>query len=210
MKSKIEEFYQNLQHNDYVEEQIQQSGIINSYILTTKSAMNARRDANLCLWCDEIWSVDHNCENAFEFNCMFTFGEEGEGVALIIVSSDALKCPTANNTFRETGRSDSSISKEERLICDANHVFDDLSTSKIEFTPLPSSEFQEDLQVPIARNMFDEMPIPDFILEMAQAAKITQDIEAIINDEDNLMCDIDELHVSVVTTLENFESKVML
>ncbi|KAK9755914.1 hypothetical protein RND81_01G059000 [Saponaria officinalis] len=155
MISKIEKFYHHLRHNESIEEQIQRSGIINSYILTTKTAMNQRRVAHLCLWCEEIWSDGHKCVNKPSYNYMFSFGEDDEGFAFVMVTKEALK-PSSMNELQE-----------EVVPLSKNHPLEEIGE------PDPCIPLDWTV-ISNARQMFDEMPIPDFILEMAQLAKTSQ------------------------------------
>ncbi|KAK9725946.1 hypothetical protein RND81_05G179500 [Saponaria officinalis] len=133
---KIEYFYQNLRHEDSMEEQIaeaQEIGIITSYFLTTKSAMNARRITEFCMWCDAIWSTDHHCEHAPESNCMFTFGEDGEGVAFVMVTKEGLKRSPISQLqnealpHHENGEVARCTLREEAPVLYAHKVFGEMS-----------------------------------------------------------------------------------
>ncbi|KAK9715692.1 hypothetical protein RND81_06G182700 [Saponaria officinalis] len=117
--------------------------------------MNQRRVAHLCLWCEEIWSDDHKCVNKPSYNCMFSFGEDDEGFAFVMVTKEALK-PSSMNELQE-----------EVLPLSKNHPLEEIG----EPDPCISLDWTV---ISDARQMFDEMPIPDFILEMAQLAKTSQ------------------------------------
>ncbi|KAK9707428.1 hypothetical protein RND81_07G197100 [Saponaria officinalis] len=153
--SKIESFYQNLCHDESIEEQImeaQRNGIILSYFLTTKSAMNARRVTDVCLWCDEEGFVDHHCEYAPDYNCMFSFGEDDDGFALVKISKDDKKLFVVD---------------VEAPVLSAENMFDEVSKPDTYIS-------QKGAVVSGAQEVFDEMPVPDFILEMAQLEKTSQ------------------------------------
>ncbi|KAK9663651.1 hypothetical protein RND81_O265200 [Saponaria officinalis] len=196
---RIEFFYQNLRHEDPIEEQIleaKRSGIIKSYFLTTLSAMNARRVTDFCLWCDAIWSVHHICEHAPDYNCRFSFGEDDDGMAFVKVTKEGLKPVEFQHSNEGEPRSD------------AEDVFDEMPGSSLSTNEgqIPLSEdnqgsnalisdsdnnFVKEIQQPDAHNVLDELPLPTFIKEMVEANKLAE-LDSVQGDFDTIYEDYDD------------------
>ncbi|XP_074307715.1 uncharacterized protein LOC141642721 [Silene latifolia] len=165
---RIEYFCRNIRHDDLIEEQMEEAkkgGIIKSYTLTTLSAMNERRNADICLWCDEIWSAGHlhSCSYVSDHNCVFTCGVDFEVFAFVKVSKEGLKpmlvkesqdelhIPGKTNLFDEVCEPNSCVSPVAELVCDAPKVFDEFPEPNLCFVSASI------IEVSVVQKVFDEM-----------------------------------------------------
>ncbi|KAH9625003.1 hypothetical protein KSS87_006383, partial [Heliosperma pusillum] len=142
--------------------------------------MNARRDANLCLWCDE------NCVSKEGLKHVAMDQLQDEGEALV---------NGAKKVFEEMPEPNSCVLNGGTTVSDAHQVFEKipepiLSSNNDQVAVIGDvDELQPGLNgvpkpyvdgvvpdyVRTAHELFHKTPIPDFILEMANAAKSTHE-----------------------------------